>query len=190
METGAKARNWKRDPELRWEVLVRRAKHDNRPQYVLENWLPHAQLREFGPSGKAAVTRWKDLGYHTQVKLIDAKYYGGAIVQPRFIVVHEHGQTESRWQWAADPISTEPHPMSNLLTPKGLLPRWRKNYGLVPPGDHPTADRDPMPSKPGGWIRGGFGETGWEIKGSKSGSTPFWGGQNLPPHSFLLSGTM
>jgi hypothetical protein len=113
IETGAKARNWKKNPELRWEALVRKTKRDNRPQYVLESWLPHAQLREFDPSGKAAVTRWKELGYHTRVKLIDAQHYGGAIVQSRLIVVGEHRQTESRWKWAANPISTELRPMSN-----------------------------------------------------------------------------
>jgi hypothetical protein len=151
IETAAKAWNLNKNPELRWEALVHNAKRDNWPQYVMENWLPQAQLRELGPSGKAAVTRWRELGYYTRVKFIDAQYYGGSIVLPQLMVVREHGLTGSKWRWAADPISLEPRPMSNLLTPKGLLPLRRKS-GPVPPGDHPRVDRDPMPSKPGGWI--------------------------------------
>jgi hypothetical protein len=45
IETGSKARNWRKTPECRWETLVLQTSRDKRPQYVIESWLPQVQLR-------------------------------------------------------------------------------------------------------------------------------------------------
>lgn len=136
----------------RWEHLVATAPLRLRPWIVIEVWPPNSLLWDLGPTGKGTCVRWNLLGYTTKVKVVDSQRCGGAIDQPRALVVRDRSD---RWEWADYSHLAPPRPMQNLLTPKGLRPR-RKQHGPIPSiTPLPSACADPMPSKPFAWIREG-----------------------------------
>jgi hypothetical protein len=134
----------------RWETLVDSAIESNHPKVVVEMHPPGAELWEKGPACKSTRTRWADRGYVSRFHRLNATNAGGAIAQTRFIVIRVQLRYSSIWTWAMEDPSTQHRPMSNLLTPPGLV-RFSA-YG-VPPSTAPNARDEPMPSTPGAWIR-------------------------------------
>jgi len=135
----------------RHELMIGRTDTGNRPAFVVEIWPGNSHLWERGPTGKSSTARWQSLGYATRMRLVDAQHCGGAIVQPRLIVVRGN-KNRRAWRWAPlrpdDPL----RPMSNLLLPRGLLPKGRTD-GTPPSGQIPDSSQDPMPSAARAWIK-------------------------------------
>ena len=82
---------------LEWRTLVQRATEP--PGLVIETWTGSSSLWVHGPMSKACRTRWKDLGYSSRGKLVDATALNGAIRQLRFIVTRT-ADTAKPWAWA------------------------------------------------------------------------------------------
>eukprot|EP00956_Cyclotella_meneghiniana_P001834 scaffold2011_cov26-Cyclotella_meneghiniana.AAC.4 len=131
----------------RWELMIHATALDSRPKTIIEIWPPNSLLWELGPSGKASRVRWESLGYTSKMKVIDPQHCGGAIVQPRAIIVRH---SLDNWVWAPYSSLSAARPMQNLLIPKGLRPR--RKLVQPPNSDLPSFDRDPMPGKPPAWI--------------------------------------
>ena len=70
-----------------WELIMDKTLVERRPKIVIESWTSRASVWENGPSGKGSRVRWKEKGYTTRIKHIDAQNVGGAIVQPRLLVI-------------------------------------------------------------------------------------------------------
>jgi hypothetical protein len=117
----------------RWEALIDNTCLDQRPQVLIEVWQPVASTWESGPTGKLCMVRWDSLGYNTRVRQVNATAVGGAIHQPRLIVTRMKRGAARRTLW--DPFDDcatadeRPRPMSNLLTPPGLVPRKFYTHG-------------------------------------------------------------
>eukprot|EP00956_Cyclotella_meneghiniana_P006361 scaffold8341_cov66-Cyclotella_meneghiniana.AAC.6 len=105
---------------MRWEQAVQMLNVSSRPLLVIEVWPANALLWDLGPSGKGCRTRWDQLGYTTHMKVVDSQHVGGAIVQPRALIVRSR---LPRWSWAPYSFLSTPRPMQNLLIPKGLRPK-------------------------------------------------------------------
>ena len=118
----------------------------SRPQAVLESWPPGAALWPSGPMSKIATSRWNDRGYQSHCLLVNATRVGGALDQSRLLITRVlHASPFSRWRWEALEDPSEPsRPMSNLLTPPGLLKRGLYLSDREVPC--PTASIDPMPA--------------------------------------------
>lgn len=71
----------------RWELMIQATSQNSRPSTIIEIWSPNSLLWELGPTGKAAWVQWATMGYVTKMKVIDPQHCGGAIVQPRAIVI-------------------------------------------------------------------------------------------------------
>ena len=105
-----------------WEEVVEASTPPNKPKVVVEAWPATAQLWSKGPMNKACVTRWQKQGYTSHCKLVRATEVGGAIRQIRLIIARV--AKNRNWNW--DCIDRDPdliRPMSNLLTPPGLVSR-------------------------------------------------------------------
>ena len=139
---------------FQWESFVREASPCSRPKWVVEIWPPNSLLWDHGPAGKGLRVRWKELGYSTKMQVIDSQHCGGAIVQPRAIIVRDYIGT---WSWAPYSLLSSSRPMQNLLTPKGLRPRRKQPAPPTQLHQVPRFDHDPMPSTPMGWFMDGDG---------------------------------
>ena len=106
---------------------------------------------EYGPAGKSSRVRWQNRGYQTRIKRVDAQNVGGAIVQPRLLVVRI--QEPLIWKWREINDSPQKRAMSNLLTPPGLIHLRQRQYYQKVEGRVAESNSDPMPSTPGRWIR-------------------------------------
>jgi hypothetical protein len=134
-----------------WEDLVENSPKACRPRVVIETWPASAQMWRQGPVCKAHTTVWKDMAYITRCRLINATEVGGAIQQERLIVVRVHVHFEHLWTWDKIEAGQEvQRPMSNLLTPPGLVPY--KAYDRRTTRTVPNARTDPMPGHFGAWI--------------------------------------
>ena len=136
------------------EKMIEGASEGNRPSLVVETWRGNAQLWTYGPMGKLCVIRWVQMGYYSRCKRVEATQVGGAINQDRLIVVRVRtgaGLPEWKWQNLERSDSGVQRPMSNLLTPPGLLPR-NISYHQSSGKSCPKWDRDPIPSRPGLFI--------------------------------------
>ena len=133
-----------------WEKLVSRTRPENRPRVVIEAWPPNAQLWTKGPACKSTTSRWHDLNYVSRFKRVAATDVGGAINQSRLLVARVQHEWSHLWMWGTEETELETaRPMSNLLTPPGLV---RASYVQGRTGD-PIAHRDPMPSTMGAYIQ-------------------------------------
>jgi hypothetical protein len=56
---------------------------------------------------------------------------------------------QDKWIWPDEDCYEGDRPISNLLTPPGLVPR---SHYREPNGTEPRTDRDPMPEQVGKWI--------------------------------------
>jgi hypothetical protein len=133
-----------------WEDLVKSTRVRSRPKVILESWSNVAQTWTRGPVCKATITRWQAQGYATRCQLLRATKFGGAIQQSRFLVVRILGDLCQEWHWPQPEKDSEfVRPMSNLLTPPGLL--RAKTNKFVQTGIDPILE--PMPCRPGLWIK-------------------------------------
>ena len=56
-----------------WELMVQASQLMSRPKLIIEIWPARAVTWESGPTGKAARTRWKELGYNTRLQRVDSQ---------------------------------------------------------------------------------------------------------------------
>jgi hypothetical protein len=134
-----------------WEDLIKRSPKDCRPRAVIETWPASAQMWRQGPVCKAHTTVWKEMGFVTRCHLINAAEVGGAIQQERLIVARVHAFWEHLWTWDRIEAGQEVlRPMSNLLTPPGLVPS--RMYDRRSVLTVPHSRLDPMPSHLGAWV--------------------------------------
>ena len=95
-----------------WRGLVTRG---TPPAMVIESWPATAAVWDNGPSAKGARTLWKDAGYATSSKYLQAHAIGGPTTQSRYLVV--------RHRFGVPPPSAGPswtsglRPFGNCLTP-------------------------------------------------------------------------
>ena len=134
-----------------WEILVKSVKEERRPKIIVEAWPSRSAAWEFGPVGKANRIRWSALGYSTRMERVDPQDINGSIIQPRLMVVRIKGNSE--WNWMPIPPLKQRRPMSNLLTPPGLIKRRPNLYKEDVKGHVSNSQQDPMPAVPGRWIK-------------------------------------
>ena len=134
-----------------WERMMQASQPQFRPKVVIEAWPARAVIWESGPTGKASRIRWKELGYSTRLQRIDAQHIGGAIIQPRLMVVRI--QPNVPWGWYPIDVQRPKRPMCNLLIPPGLIPRRRDTYYSSVEGHIHDPNQDPMPAVIGRWIK-------------------------------------
>jgi hypothetical protein len=77
----------------RWEHLVERTLADCRPQIIIEIWPPNALLWDLGPAGKSSRVRWNCLGYNSHMKVVDSQHFGGALAQPRAVIIRDRNSS-------------------------------------------------------------------------------------------------
>jgi hypothetical protein len=134
----------------RCEEIVEATFVSCRPRVVLEVYPPGAQLWDKGPASKVSRTRWAERGYVSRFRRVNATQVGGAISQVRLLVSRVQLHYAPGWVWGeGEDEAFTPRPMSNLLTPPGMV--RASSYG-TPPGSIPSAFTDPMPATPGAWI--------------------------------------
>ena len=139
------------DQPSAWEEMVLITPLSKRPKVILESWDAEASYWKTGPSTKLHTERWNKLGYSTRMKLIRGVAIGGAIRQERLMIARVEFSCSDKWIWADIPFDPPIRPMSNLLTPPGLVPKCCYiSEEVVIQGDSRT---DPMPNKPGARIR-------------------------------------
>lgn len=122
-------------------------KVDAHPKIVFEAWPQQAQLWAQGQISKGPLTHWKELGYISWCAFMQTTKHGGAIVINRLIVVRYRAAEVDHWVWPKEACDVV-WPMSNLLTPPGLVKTW---YEKTRAGT-PVAETDPMPSRSGALI--------------------------------------
>ena len=133
-----------------WERMVSKTIKDHRPKVIFESWAARTVTWDYGPAGKSARVRWKNLGYQTRIQRVDAQDIGGAIVQPRLLVVRI--QENMPWEWSSIEENQQKRAMSNLLTPPGLIHVRQRQYHMEVRGQVSESKREPMPTTPGRWI--------------------------------------
>ena len=140
--------NYERDT---WEKIISKTKLSQRPRIVLETWPPDAQLWTRGPTCKNTTTRWHEMEYTTRCKRVNALKVGGAINQARLLVARVRKDWSHLWVWSTEESEVDtPRPMSNLLTPPGLVGSHKYVDGRK--GD-PIAFIHPMPSMMGAYVQ-------------------------------------
>jgi hypothetical protein len=133
-----------------WEDLIEHTRPENRPKLVVESWPASSQSWTKGPMCKSVTTRWHDRGFESRCKLMCSTRYGGAIDQSRLMVVRVRLGLGLRWIWPApEACENVRRPMSNLLTPPGLL--RTQIYPHIKLGLDPILAA--MPCRPGVWLR-------------------------------------
>jgi hypothetical protein len=138
---------YQREP---WETLIRTTGLAKRPKVVLESWPSSAEFWSRGPVCKASLTKWADVGYTSRCKLVNATRVGGAITQSRLMVARVQDEFAQQWRWPSEEASAAmARPMSNLLTPPGLV-KTKHHQGSK--ADASDARTEPMPTQPGAWI--------------------------------------
>jgi len=135
-----------------WEAIVKSTPVPKRPKVILESWVGIASTWARGPLCKINVTRWKNLGYETHCKAINGTDVGGAILQKRLIIARVRLEEFQRWHWPPIPDGQAARPMSNLLTPAGLVPR-HLYLGTALHPEAMDARTAPMPDRPGAVIK-------------------------------------
>mgnify|MGYP000066861504 CR=1 FL=1 len=137
----------------RWEDLLNHTDQESRPKVVVEIWASNAQTWEKGPAGKACRERWRERGYSSRFRRVDATQVGGAIQQVRFLAVRVQEDWASYWHWPDfEKDSFQVRSMSKLLTPPGLV-SVRDYRTPAGPCYLPDARTDPMPNRPKAWIK-------------------------------------
>ena len=132
------------------EVALSRCVSARRPLYVVEAWDPGSAMWRQGPVAKLTVTRWKELGYATRCRKVNATAAGGALDQERLMVIRSRGPLGDPFEWASLETGSS-RVMSNLLTPPGLVPS--RCYRPEPLTSPPHSLQQAMPSTAGKLIR-------------------------------------
>jgi hypothetical protein len=153
----------------RWEDMIDAIPLSSRPKMVFESWPGAAVTCASGPSGKAYVTCWKERGYDTTMRLVSAVQVGGAVAQTPSLSGYSHASGEVPLASILSPLAllSDARPMSNLLTPPGLLAWQKGHYGG--PATAPDARMDAGPcwrlDSYGAWLAtlvpGGIGTGSW-----------------------------
>ena len=126
VEAGLKSQSHISQKGEHWELMIQSTEATKRPQLIVEAWAARAINWEYGPAGKASQIRWQKQGYATRMQRVDAQDLGGAIIQPRLLVVRI--LEPRKWIWDTINPSSRRRPMSNLLTPPGLLYQRARQY--------------------------------------------------------------
>ena len=82
-----------------WTNLVEGTPQECRPRVVVETWPASAQMWRQGPICKAHTTVWKEMGYTTRCRVVNATEVGGAVNQERLIVARVHVHWDHLWRW-------------------------------------------------------------------------------------------
>eukprot|EP00532_Pseudo-nitzschia_australis_P008187 CAMPEP_0168163876 /NCGR_PEP_ID=MMETSP0139_2-20121125/620_1 /TAXON_ID=44445 /ORGANISM="Pseudo-nitzschia australis, Strain 10249 10 AB" /LENGTH=206 /DNA_ID=CAMNT_0008080821 /DNA_START=177 /DNA_END=794 /DNA_ORIENTATION=- len=106
-----------------WEALVATTQIQLWPKVILECWIGPAISWSQGPMSKLAVTWWSELGYASFCKVLQATEIDGALFQVRLLVAPIQTESSQQWVWPLTMTHQGVHPMSNLLTPPGLVPQ-------------------------------------------------------------------
>ena len=140
-----------------WIEEIETTKHA--PKYVVESWPGASAIWRAGPLCKAETTRWEQAGYTSTGRLIRATDIGGALQQARYLIIRtKQGAKLPRWPLIHKPAHERP--MSNLLTPPGLVPK-RQRFANKPHAVQTVYDphKDSMPWDDRGertyWIKTG-----------------------------------
>jgi hypothetical protein len=141
-----------------WEKLVSKTELKCHPCVVLEVWpSPSAQLWSKGPTCKGTMSCWQELNYVSRYKPVSATNIGGAIVQSRLLVAQVKQAWSHPWVWNLKESKADlPWPMSNLLTPAGLI---KSSCYVMNIGGAPDMLTEPMPGFVGAYIT-----TDWGIR--------------------------
>jgi hypothetical protein len=151
IEQGSTTKPPLRNERNAWEKLISRTDRSYRPRVILESWAPNAQLWTKGPACKTTISLWHDLMYVTRLKRVLATNVGGATTQARLLVARVTYEWSHLWLWGTEETGADtPRPMSNLLTPPGLIRAHTYVTGRT--GD-PVAHIHPMPSLIGAYIQ-------------------------------------
>ena len=70
-----------------WELILDKTTPLNQPKIIVEVWPSRAVTWDSGPAAKGSEVRWIHRGYETRIKHVDAQHMGGALIQPRTMVV-------------------------------------------------------------------------------------------------------
>jgi hypothetical protein len=132
----------------RWESLITQTILTKRPSVIVESWLPVVSTWDSGPVGKLSCIRWETLGYDTRMRQVNATAVGGAIYQPRLLVTRIRRGSARAVLWnpfdGDVPYEGTARPMSNLLTPPGLVNR--RHYCKDPTRRGTDSITEPMPA--------------------------------------------
>ena len=166
------------DITLLWRELVGQCPPDRRPATVVEMWSGGASMWENGPLSKGTLKKWARLGYGSRGKVLGAQEIGGALDQKRYVVIRSQRVELLQRPWPDVHPPEQVRPMSNLLTPPGLVPKreWRR---APIPAEARTWDplsegmpwRDQVRSLP--WVKTTYGcrRLSWEEVGRGLGLT-------------------
>ena len=89
---------------------------------------------------KGRTTVWEQLGYTTGCRTVQATDIGGAIRQEKLVMALVQREWNHAWKWGPQELQPDlSRPMSNLLTPPGLVPY--KAYDRRSNKDPPNARR-------------------------------------------------
>lgn len=145
-----------------WRELILECLKERRPDTIVEMWPGSSTLWENGPLSKGSVKRWALLGYTSRGKLVSALEVGGAIDQTRLILIRTVRLDVATKDWPGTEERGHDRPMSNLLTPPGLVGRrrWRKTpipkgTRVWDPQEHPMPWKDHVGVLP--WVVGPYG---------------------------------
>jgi hypothetical protein len=105
----------------KWEQIVQNVPDEVRPKVVIESWPEKAIGWMEGPMAKSARIRWRKLGYVSRFQRVDATTIGGAIEQACLLVIRITTSIQHLWMWRTKDLFGLKRPMSNLLTPPGLV---------------------------------------------------------------------
>ena len=132
-------------------MAVLKARPSVRPKVILESWDVRCNTWAHGPTEKGSVTRWSELGYTTRIKFVRCVDVGGAVNQFRLFVARVISADIDKWNWPKYEELSQPRPMSNLLTPSGLIPS--RAYFESPTEIFADPSSDPMPPRIGATIK-------------------------------------
>jgi hypothetical protein len=91
------------------------------------------------------------MNHASRVRRASATDVGGAFNQSRLLVARVKHEWSHLWVWSTEETEIDTaRPMSNLLTPPGLV---RSNLYVTGQSGDPIAQRDPMPSIMGACIQ-------------------------------------
>ena len=138
-----------------WEVSIAQVAPQSRPKVILESWIALASSWARGPVSKLSMARWTKLGYDTFCKCISSTSVGGAVLQRRLLVSRVRSVESKKWHWPPLQEEQGQRPMSNLLTPPGLVSKHlylRESKVQSLKEVVPDARVCPMPDRPGALI--------------------------------------
>ena len=82
-----------------WEDAIACTKVSVRPKVVLESWDVRCNTWAHGPTEKASITWWSQLGYATRIKFIRRINVGGSINRFRLLIARVTSSDVDKWEW-------------------------------------------------------------------------------------------